>query len=140
MAHVKLFDLIDDVSYSKQDLMRQDPDEASRVYSPYMTNRALSYHADTIMIANDMNVLCHVNPDMHYRALFIAVRPRKRFSKWFKPEDKERVEALSEWYNINTTRARELLRVLSDEEIDSIVKRLGSREDEGPGRPARDKT
>lgn len=138
---MKPFDLIDDVSYSKKDLVREDPDEALRAYSPYLTNRSLSYHPDTIMVANDMNVLNHLDPDMQYRALFISVRPRKRFSKWFKPEDQDRIDALSEWYSINTTRARELLRVLKLEDVDSIMSRLGSRDNEGPaGRLRRDKT
>jgi hypothetical protein len=136
---MKPFDVIDDLSYSKKNLMAEDREACLKAHSPYLTNRHFSYHVDTLMYANDMNVLHHVDPDMHYRFMFDVVRPKKRFSKWHKPQDMDRVKALSEWYRINTTRARELLRVLTTDEVDSIMKRLGSGDNEGTGRIRGDK-
>jgi hypothetical protein len=134
---VKPFDVIEAIGNTKQDLMRESPEECAKAFNPYLTNRAFSYHPDTVLFANDMNVLCHLDADMQYRVLFDSIRAKKRFSKWHKPTDAERVDALSEWYQINRTRARELLRVLNPEYVDSVMKRLRSCEDEGAGRVRR---
>lgn len=137
---MKPFDIIEDISFTKEDLMSSDREACTKAYNPWLTNRHFSYHVDSLMLSNDMNVLHHLDPDMQYTVLFSEIRSKKRFSKWHKPSDVEVVSALSYWYGINNTRARELLRVLKPEEVQTITERLGSGEDEGAGRPRRDKT
>jgi hypothetical protein len=58
---------------------------------------------------------------MHFDFLRGAVRPRKRFSKWLKREEDERVAALVEYYGISSRKAREALTVLTEDAVSEIV-------------------
>ena len=89
-------------------------------YSPYMVNRALSYFPDTIFYAAEMNRLWELDNRLQYDFLREAVRRRKRFSKWFKPEKVDDLEILKRYYNFSNDKARAALAALTDEEIKTI--------------------
>ena len=57
------FDYINAINVSKKNLMRGSNNDtiAEKEYSPFLTNRALSYFSDTIGYANEMNQRHHVN-------------------------------------------------------------------------------
>ena len=48
------------------------------------------------------------------------IRPRKRFSKWFKPETENDVEVIKEYYGYSNQKAKEALNLLSDDQIEII--------------------
>jgi hypothetical protein len=89
-------------------------------YVPYMTNRGLSYFSDTIFYANTMNRHGNIDKKLQFDYLRISVRPRKRFSKWLKPEQDDRIDALKALYGYSDTRAREVVDLLSEDDWKQI--------------------
>lgn len=93
-------------------------------FVPYITNRAISYHYDCIMQANEMNMHTELHPEMQYSFLFNSIRKYKRpFRKWQKKEKEESISIIKEYYGISSARARDFLTVLSEENIDFMRER-----------------
>lgn len=90
-------------------------------YPPFVVARCLSYFPDTLFAANEVNIRPIIDPKMHFDFLRFSVRPRKRFSKWLKREEDERVSALVEYYGFSSRKAREALTVLTEDQICEIV-------------------
>lgn len=97
---------------------------AEKTYSPFLTNRALSYHADTVHVANIMN--CHhaLDNKLQYSFLINIVRPAKRFAKWVKKEKDEDIEAIMEYSGYNRQKAKVALELLTPDQIKTIKKKL----------------
>jgi len=117
-----LSDYLNAINVSKEPLMDESEGYAQQSYPPFVVTRCLSYFPDTLFVVNEMNTRPHTDSKMHFDFLRHAVRPRKRFSKWLKREEDERVGALVEYYGISSRKAREALRILTEEEIGEIVK------------------
>lgn len=118
------FDYVNSINAGKDIIRASDsPDAAERGYSPYMTNRALSYFPDTVMYANDMNTNHWTDGLLQYDYLINTVRKRKRFSKWFKP-DSEDLEIIKEYYKVGPEVARQYLRVLSTDQLADLRTRI----------------
>lgn len=111
------FAYVDAVSETKRDVIGSGELPESG-YKPFIANRALSYHADAVLYANDMNMGSHLPARMQFDYYLEALRPRRRFSRWYKPEVDEAVEALSLACNYSKKRAREAVRVLRDDQIE----------------------
>jgi Bacteriophage clamp loader A subunit len=111
------FAYVDSVSHEKVDVLGTDEYPVSG-YEPFMVNRALSFHADAILVADEMNVRPWGDRDMQYYFYLHALRSRfRRGSKWHKPEKVEDENLIMRTYQYNRTRARELLRVLKPEQL-----------------------
>jgi len=96
-------------------------DESDRKqYLPFIINRSLSYHMDTIMLANEMNLNSHLDVREQYDFLRLTVRPRKRFAKFQKTTHEEDADVLVQEYSMNRQRAEEALRFLSKDEINRL--------------------
>lgn len=116
------FDFVGSINDTKNDVMLDEEDEKS--YSPYMVNRSLSYFGDTVQYANEMNFHHHIDNRMQYDFLRLGIRKRKRFSKWFKKEKSDDVELLKDAYKYSEEKARNALKLLTSEQIDSIRARM----------------
>lgn len=116
------FDFISAVSFDKKDLIRDavDPVTVAKIYSPFLTNRALSYHVSSIMEANMLNGMGHIDNQLQFDCLLSMVRREKRFSKWFKPEVNETLNLIAEHYQCNKIRAQEILSILTQDQIEMI--------------------
>lgn len=79
------FDFLNEINYGKNNIMVDDIVE--KQYNPFMVNRGLSYFQDTVLMANEMNVNHHLDNRLQFDFFINIVRKRKRFSKWFKPEE-----------------------------------------------------
>ena len=134
MEKVSLFDFISNVNEGRsgKNLMvdvKVDPDEmpgdcVSKTYSTFMVNRAMSQHADTIFIAQELNLLNSLHPKMHYDFARNVIRGKKRYGKWAKsPKDPVMVELLMEHYNYNRRRALEALDLMTKEDLNKLKKR-----------------
>ena len=55
MKKTNPFDFVKSVSNTKKDIMVDDIEE--KQYTPFLTNKALSYHQDAVYFANEMNIL-----------------------------------------------------------------------------------
>lgn len=117
----QLSDYLNAINVNKEPLLDESESYTKQSYPPFVVTRCLSYFPDTLFAANEMNTRPHLDSKMHFDFLRGAVRPRKRFSKWIKREEDDRVAALVEYYGISTRKAREALLVLSEEQIGEIV-------------------
>ena len=120
------FDYINSVSHLKKDMMRgTDNDELSeKDYKPFLANRSLSFHADSILYSNEMNRLGHLDNLLQYDFYMNSLRSRKRFSKWMKPEESENVDIIREVYKCNLKKAIDASRILTKEHIKSLKESL----------------
>lgn len=117
-----VFDFITAVSDTKRNLIREsdNPEAAAKLYSPFMTNRGLSYHVSSIMDANLMNQCHHLDTQLQFEYLLNSVRREKRFSKWFKPEANADLDLICTHYQCNKRRAQEIISILTADQIESI--------------------
>lgn len=119
---MKPFEFINSITYNKRDIMIDE--ETEKAYVPYLTNRTLSYFIDTIFQANEMNRLHQVDNRLQFDYLINSVRKKKRFSKWIKPSTYESIELIKEYYGYSDNYAKDVVDILSDDQIEIIRKRL----------------
>jgi len=113
------FDFVNQILQGKQQLIVDDLTE--KEYVPFLTNRSLSYHKDCILFANEMNLRHHIDGKMQNDFLLNTVRSRKRpFTKWAKSEKSEDIECIKIIFGYSNSKAREALRLLSDEQIQEL--------------------
>ena len=117
MTEIKIFDFLNSINHSKEDLMTEDN---QNVYAAYVINHFLSGTMDTVMYANEMNTRLFLDTQMQYDYLRNSVRPKKRFSKWLKKEKQEKVELLKKFFGYNTRRAEEVSEIISDDQLKEI--------------------
>lgn len=86
------FDFINAITFNKTDLIVDDWSE--KQYVPYIINKGLSYGADTVIPANEMNSRAHLDKKLQFQFLINNIRPRKRFNKWIKVEKIESIEVI----------------------------------------------
>ena len=126
MAKTNPFDFTNSINTSKKNLMRGTDNDvlAEKSYSPFLTNRALSYHNDTVAIANEMNTNHFLDKRLQYEFLLNIVRPKKRYAKWSKKEKGGEVDLIKEYYKYNDIKARQALTILTKEQIGEIRNKL----------------
>jgi hypothetical protein len=120
---IELADWLDSINHNKKDLIKDDPDLISG-YTPYVINRLMSAHLDTILYANEMNRYYTLDKDLQYQFYRNAISKKKRFSDWKRKKEISDLDNVKQYYGYNTDRAREALRILSREQLDYINKKL----------------
>jgi hypothetical protein len=99
--------------------------ENEKDYVPFIVNRALSYHYDCAMYANEMNRLPNTDRKLQYDFYLNSIRGYRRpFQRWQKREEDDALEAVKEYYGYSNEKAKEALSILSDAQVDEIKKRL----------------
>jgi len=116
----RLSDYLNAINVNKNSLC--DEEYAERGYVPFLVNRGLSYFPDTIMQANEMNRYGSLRKRMQFDFLRHSIRSRKRFSKWFKAEEAENLASIKERYGCSDAKAKEIMRVLTPEQVANIVR------------------
>lgn len=143
MTGINVFSYIDAISFSKTDIIREseNPEETEKKYSPFMTNRALSYHIDSIMYVNEMNIHAANLPNiMQFDYLINSIRKRKRFAKWSKPQHDSDLEMVMGYYNYGRVKAEAALKVLTSDQLAIIKSRTykgGANEQQSGDRGSR---
>jgi len=113
------FDFINAISQTKKDLIAEDP-SLEKEYNPWMVNKGLSYHHDTIEYANQMNMYYHLDKKAQFSYLINIIRPRKRFAKWVKSSKDSDLEAVMRYYGYNISKAKSALSILTPEQLAQI--------------------
>lgn len=118
------FDFLNEINTGKKDLLREDPLN-EKDYSPFMVNRGLSYYSDTIMMANEMNRVNGI-PKIWQNDFFLnTISKKKRFSKWHKKEaDSQSLQLVMEYFQYSSKRAREVMDILSPDQLKMIQEKL----------------
>jgi hypothetical protein len=113
------FDYVNAILQNKKPLIVDELTEKD--YQPFLVNRSLSYHKDCIMYANEMNRRHFLDKKLQFDFLLNTVRSQKRpFAKWAKVEKNDDLECIKQVYGFSDTKAREALRLLSNEQIQQL--------------------
>ena len=122
----ELKDYLNAINQNKKDLMDSEDEFWEKKYPAYIVNKALSAFPDTIVYANEMNLLCHLDKRLQFQFFLNSIRPKKRFSKWLRSTKIKNLEYVKEYYGYNNEKARQALDILDDEQIEHI-KRIINR-------------
>ena len=118
-----LKDYLNTINQTKQYLMDEDPGWEKN-YPPYVINKCLSQHLDTVMFANEMNQYPGLDKKLQYDFFINIVRPRKRFSPWGKKEKVDNLELVKQYYGYSTEKAVQALEILTPTQLDVIKTKL----------------
>lgn len=120
---MQLKDFLSSINHDKKPLL--DTDEAAvKAYTPFVVNRCLSYFADTLFHANEMNCSPWLDNKSQFDFYRLAVRKKKRFSPWLRKDTEENVTLIKQAYGYTESKAREVLNILSTEDLHAIRKAL----------------
>ena len=116
---MELKDWLNSINFTKENLIEDDP-EAIKSYPPYIVNRCLSGHLDTILFANEMNKYSNIDKDLQYSFLLYTLRKRKRFSPWLKKEQIENLDLVKKHYGYSNEKARIAVDLLTKPQLEYL--------------------
>mgnify|MGYP003324675595 FL=1 len=120
---MELKDWLNSINLNKKDLMEEDP-TAKKEYAPFIINKCMSGHLDTVLYANEMNMSHFLDKDMQYQFYLNSVRKRKRFSPWLRKDKVKDLDVVKSYYGYSNEKAQQALRILSPEQIEFIKSKL----------------
>ena len=115
----ELSEILASINNTKEHLYVDDPDR-SKSYPPYIINRCLSGHVDSILFANAMNLNQHLDKRLQYDFLLNTLRKRKRFTPWLKKEQIEDLDLVKKHYSYSNEKARIAVNLLTKTQIEHI--------------------
>jgi hypothetical protein len=125
MNEYKLSDYLNAINWSKENLLDSDDLTWYKKYPPYIINRCLSQHIDTIIMANEMNQRHGLDKKLQFHFLINSIRKRKRFGgKWTSTNRSKNLDLIKEYYGYSNAKARVALDILTKEQIDLIKESL----------------
>jgi len=116
---MELKDWLNSINFNKNNLIEEDP-EAISSYPPYIVNRCLSGHLDTVLFANEMNLYNSLDKDMQYSFFLYTLRKRKRFSPWLKKEQVDDLDLVKKHYGYSNEKAKVAVSLLTKTQIEQI--------------------
>ena len=123
VCKVNPFEYVESILRTKKDLIVDDVSE--KAYSSFLTNRALSYHPDTILYAQEMNTNHHLDNKLQFHYLINTIRSASRKkTKWAKRLENNEIDAIRQYYGYNYQKAKVALSILSKEQIKTIKEKL----------------
>jgi len=120
---MELKDWMNSINFNKENLIKENPDIVKQ-YPPFIVNKCLSGHLDSILFANEMNKNHHLDKDMQYSFLLNSLRKKKRFSPWIRKEKIDDLDAIKQYYGYSEEKSKEALRILSKEQITFIKSKI----------------
>ena len=125
MNEYKLSDYLNAINWSKENLLDSDDLTWYKKYPPYIINRCLSQHIDTILMANEMNMRHGIDKKLQFHFLINSIRKRKRFGgKWVSTNRSKDLDLIKEYYGYSNIKARVALDILTKEQLNFIKERL----------------
>lgn len=121
---MKLSEYLKAINHTKEPLLDTDDEFVERDYAPFVVNRCLSYFTDTIFMVNEMNACPSIEKKMHFDYLLNSIRKRKRYSKWLKNEECQKVNVVKKYFGYSERKAREVVNLLKDSDIEEMAKYL----------------
>ena len=116
---MELKDWLNSINFNKNNLIDEDPDAISS-YPPYIVNRCLSGHLDTVLFANEMNKYSNLDKDMQYSFFLYTLRKRKRFSPWLKKEQVDDLDLVKKHYGYSNEKAKVAVSLLTKTQLEYI--------------------
>ena len=107
MIEYKLSDYLNAINFSKVNLLDGDDLTWEKKFPPYVINRCLSQHIDTIIQANEMNQRHGLNKRLQFHFLLNSIRKRKRFGgKWISTAKSKNLEYVKEYYGYSNAKQK----------------------------------
>lgn len=116
------FEYINAICDTKENLIVDDASE--KAYNPFIVNRSLSYHYDTVLLANEMNYRHFLDKKLQNDFLINIIRKKKRFAKWIKPISSDDLEVVKEYYGYSNEKARQVLPLLNSGQMEQLRQRM----------------
>ena len=116
---MELKDWLNSINFNKNNLIEEDPETISS-YPPYIVNRCLSGHLDTVLFANEMNKYSNLDKDMQYSFFLYTLRKRKRFSPWLKKEQVDDLDLVKKHYGYSNEKAKVAVTLLTKTHLETI--------------------
>ena len=120
---MELKDWLNSINFTKENLIEEDP-SVIKDYPPYIVNRCLSGHLDTVMFANEMNKFPNLDKDLQYHFFLNTLRKKKRFSPWLRKDKVTDLEIIKQYYRYSNEKALSALKILTPDQINFIKQRL----------------
>ncbi len=120
----ELKDYLNSINFSKEYLLDEQDPQWEKKYAPFIINKCMSSHIDTIMFANEMNINHQLPSKLQYDFFINIVRKRKRFSPWIKKEKIQDLDAVKSYYGYSNEKAQQSLKILTKEQIAFIKQKL----------------
>ena len=121
----ELKDYLNAINLTKKNLLDTDDETWEKKYPPFVINKCMSMHYDTLMQANEMNGYHFLPKKLQFDFFINCVRKKKRFGgKWLSPSKLKDLDYIKEYYGYSNEKAKTALNILSKEQIETIKKRL----------------
>jgi hypothetical protein len=108
---------------NKDNVLDENPD-LIKDYSPYVINRYFSFHYDSIGSSNEMNQWRFLDGKLQFDYFINTLRKRKRSLVWEVSSEGEDISLIKEYYNVSLSKAKDIYKLLSVDELGVIRKRL----------------
>ena len=115
----ELKDWLNSINQTKKNLIDADV-SVEKTYPPYIINKCLSGHIDTIMFANEINLNHHLDKKLQYDFYINILRVKKRFSPWIKKETNKDIDYVKSYYGYSNEKAEQSLKILTKEQLTFI--------------------
>ena len=119
----ELKDWLNSINQNKKNIMDDDP-TSEKDYAPYIINKCLSGHIDSLMYANEMNKNHFLSKKLQYDFFINILRVKRRFSPWLKKDKIEDLDYVKRYYGYSNEKAQQALRILSKEQLNFIKSKL----------------
>ena len=120
---IELKDWLNSINLNKNNIIKEDPD-AERKYAPFIINKCMSGHLDTVLLANEMNMNHSLSKSLQYDFFLNSVRKKKRFSPWLRKDKIKNLDVVKQYYGYSNEKAAQVLRILTSEQIAFIRSKL----------------
>lgn len=121
-----LKDYLKAINESKNDLMRDEDPGWEKNYPPFIINKCMAQHIDTLMYANEMNINPNLDKQLQFEFYINTVRPKKRFAPWGKKERVDDLEIVKKYYKYSNQKALDALRILTSDQLEFIRSKLNT--------------
>ena len=120
---MELKDWLNSINLSKDNLLDEDP-LAEKDYPPYVINKCMAGHMDTILFANEMNLSHYLDKKLQYDFFINSIKTKKRYSPWLKKDKYDDLEVVKQYYGYSNEKARAALRILTEDQLQHIATKL----------------
>ena len=120
----ELKEYLNSINYTKVNIMDSGDEMYEKKYSSFLVNKCLAPHNDTILLVNEMNRFHNIDSKMKYDFLLNTIRSRKRYAPWIKHSKQKNLEYVKEYYGYSNTKAKSVLDILDNEQIEFIKNKL----------------
>jgi hypothetical protein len=121
MTKTNPFEYLNAINSGKDIITHADsPELAEDGYEPFLINKGLSYHLDSVLASNEMNLRHLADKKLQYLYYLYTLKPRKRIAKWHKPHRNDDVTIIQAASPMNKKRAEATLSLLTDGEFQQI--------------------